>query len=137
MSFPSINFIRLSNETDWEHSTQYKYIVSKKFLLVIIKENKTGKYMFERCPFGNTPLKDLNEVRKVWEDTVRIVNAGVTFRKTNHGISNNLPCQSWNKVAHVRPHARNANDVTFLPDGRTITKQCFWLIYRGTDETEP
>ena len=28
---------------------------------------------------------------------------------------------------HVRPHARNAADTYPLPDGRAMTKQCFWF----------
>lgn len=34
---------------------------------------------------------------------------------------------SESRVAHVRPHGRNSNDKLPLPDGRMMTKQCFWL----------
>jgi hypothetical protein len=30
-------------------------------------------------------------------------------------------------VAHVRPHGANGEDKLPLPDGRRMTKQCFWL----------
>ncbi len=127
MSFPPIDFVKLSNENIWEESTLYQYIAPTKFLFVIFKENISGRYAFERIQFWNISAEDLDEVRKVWEETVRVVNAGVTFRITNRGVSNNLPGQLWNKVAHVRPHAINAEDTVRLPDGQMITRQCFWL----------
>lgn len=127
MSFPPIDFIKLSKETIWEHSWLYHYIAATKFLFVIFKQNNSGEYVFERIKFWNIPLCDLEEVHKVWAETVRVVNTGVTFKITPRGTSNDLPGQSWNSVAHVRPHAKNASDTTMLPDGRTITKQCFWL----------
>lgn len=127
MSFPPIDFIKLSKEMVWEYSWLYHYLAATKFLFVIFKENSSGEYVFERIKFWNIPLCDLEEVRKVWAETVRVVNNGVTFKTTPHGTSNDLPGQTWNKVAHVRPHGKNANDTTMLPDGRTITKQCFWL----------
>lgn len=40
---------------------------------------------------------------------------------------NNFPKASDNPICHVRPHARNAQDVDELPDGRMFPKQCFWL----------
>lgn len=40
---------------------------------------------------------------------------------------NNLPKASENRVCHVRPHGRNANDTYELPDGRRFPKQSFWL----------
>jgi hypothetical protein len=42
-------------------------------------------------------------------------------------VTNDLPKQAENPVAHVRPHGRNAADKLPLPDGRMMTKQCFWL----------
>lgn len=127
MSFPAIDFIKLSKETVWEYSTLYHCIGATKFMFVIFKENELGKYVFDRIQFWNIPIEDLDEVRKVWAETVRIVNMGVTLIKTDRGITNDLPKQSQNRVAHVRPHGRNADDKTMLPDGRMITKQCFWL----------
>lgn len=40
---------------------------------------------------------------------------------------NNLPKSTESDVAHVRPHARNKSDTYPLPDGRELTKQCFWF----------
>ena len=127
MSFPTFDFIRLSQETEWEESQLYNYIAPTKFLFVIFKENDSGEYVFERVKFWNIPNTDLEEVQHVWERTVKTIREGVKLRVTPTGVKNNLPKQSESPVAHVRPHGKNGNDKLPLPDGRMMTKQCFWF----------
>lgn len=127
MSFPAFDFIQLSEETEWETSELYEYLAPTKFLFVIFQENDRGELVFARVKFWNIPAEDLEEVHKVWEKTVETIRNGVKLIDTGHGISNDLPKQSESPVAHVRPHGRNALDKLPLPDGRMMTKQCFWL----------
>ena len=96
-------------------------------MFVIFKENASGEYVFERVMIWNMPAQDLEEVRKVWERTVKVIKEGVKLTYEGGVTRNNLPKQSENRVAHVRPHGKNANDTYPLPDGRRMTKQCFWL----------
>lgn len=127
MSFPTFNFIELSQEDEWEESAIYKYLAPTKFLFVIFQQRADGQYVLNRVMFWNIPNDDLEEVRKVWERTVHTLRAGVQLFQTPRGISNNLPGQCENRVAHVRPHGRDSEDKLPLPDGRMMTKQCFWL----------
>ena len=83
--------------------------------------------MFDRIKFWNIPNEDLEEVRIVWKRTVSAIRKGVKLVPTSAGMSNNLPKSSESRVSHVRPHGRNAADKLPLPDGRMMTKQCFWL----------
>ena len=84
--------------------------------------------MFDRVKFWNIPNNDLEEVRTVWERTVQTIREGVELIPTATGVKNNLPKQSENRVSHVRPHGRDGGDDKLpLPDGRMMTKQCFWL----------
>ena len=69
----------------------------------------------------------LEEVKKVWERTVSIIKAGVQIKTYGQKTQNNLPKSTESYVAHVRPHARNKADTYPLPDGRELTKQCFWF----------
>lgn len=85
------------------------------------------KYVFEKAMFWNIPNKDLEEVHTVWENTVKTIRNGVKLTQTPRGVKNNLPKQTENPVAHVRPHGQDGNDKLPLPDGRMMTKQCFWL----------
>lgn len=127
MSFPTFDFIKLSNETVWEESELYMYLAPTKFLFVIFQEQEDGEYTFSRAMFWNIPNEDLEEVGRVWQRTVQTIRKGVTLRHTPRGVVNNLPKQSESLVAHVRPHGKNAGDMLPLPDGRKMTKQCFWL----------
>jgi len=127
MSFPAFDFIRLSKETEWEESALYNYLAPTKFLFVIFQENEQGELVFDRVKFWNIPANDLEEVCRVWERTVQTIRRGVKLVDTGHGISNDLPKQSESPVAHVRPHGRDGSDKLPLPDGRMMTKQCFWL----------
>ena len=141
MSFPTFDFIKLSQETEWEESELYNYIAPTKFLFVIFQENENGEYVFERVKFWNIPNDDLDEVQRVWARTISIIREGVKLKETPNGVKNNLPKQSESEVAHVRPHAifsaykfmdgtiigdinKYANP---LPDGQWMTKQCFWF----------
>jgi len=127
MSFPTFDFIKLSQEEDWENSEFYDYLAPTKFMFVIFTERDDGEYVFTRIQFWNMPPEDLEEVGRVWQRTVDTIRSGVTLIPTSRGISNNLPKQAESKVAHVRPHGKDASDTLPLPDGREMTKQCFWL----------
>lgn len=127
MSFPTFDFIKLSKENEWEESELYTYLAPTKFMFVIFLENEVGEYVFSRVKFWNIPVQDLEEVRRVWERTIRIIRNGVILRAQDGIVHNNLPKQSESEVAHVRPHGRDSSDVLPLPDGRMMTKQCFWL----------
>lgn len=142
MSFPTFDFIRLSQETEWEESELYNYLAPTKFLFVIFQENEQGELVFERVKFWNIPAEDLEEVHEVWDWTVQTIREGVQLKCTPRGVVNDLPKQSENRVAHVRPHALRSfyvledgtrlgtgtfADANRLPDGRWMTKQCFWL----------
>ena len=98
-----------------------------KFMFVIFQQRADGQYVFDRVMFWNIPNEDLEQVRLVWERTVQTIREGVELIPTARGISNNLPKKTENPVAHVRPHGIDASDKLPLPDGRMMTKQCFWL----------
>lgn len=127
MSFPTFDFIELSNEEVWEDSELYNYLAPTKFMFVIFQQRADGEYVFERVMFWNIPNDDLEEVHIVWQRARDTVRNGVQLIQTPSGVSNDLPKQSQNRVSHVRPHGKNASDKLPLPDGRMMTKQCFWL----------
>lgn len=127
MSFPTFDFIKLSKENEWEDSDLYNYLAPTKFLFVIFQENDDGELIFDRVRFWNMPVDNLEEVHRVWQRTVDTIRNGVKLIPTSRGISNDLPKQSESPIAHVRPHGKDGSDKLPLPDGRMMTKQCFWL----------
>lgn len=126
MSFPTFKFTEIINET-WEDSTLLDYLEPAKFLFVVFQENENGEYIFDRVKFWNIPYEDLEEVRKVWEKTVQVIKEGVQLHFDGKCTRNNFPKSSENRVAHVRPHAKDSSDTYPLPDGREMPKQCFWF----------
>lgn len=127
MSFPKFDFIELSKEDSWEDSELYNCLAPTKFLFVIYQENEQGELVFDRVKFWNMPSADLEEVRRVWLRTIQTIRDGVQLYKTARGTGNNLPKSTESPIAHVRPHGRDSSDQALLPDGRMMTKQCFWL----------
>lgn len=124
----NFNFLELIEEEDWEESKLYNYISDKKIMFVIFKQRKEDdQYVLSDIKFWNISNKDLDELEKVWKQTKDIIENGVELEKIGNKLKNNLPKKTENKVAHVRPRARNSKDVLPLPDGRFMPKQCFWL----------
>lgn len=138
MSFPAFRFTELVKE-EWDDSTFGNYLRDTRFFFVVYKADSEGEFHLRGGQFWNIPYEDLeNEVREVWEKTKRVIKEGLKITYVNGRNINNLPKQSENRVSHVRPHAKNAEDTYDLPDGRRYTKQCFWLnnsyIYSQIDE---
>lgn len=152
VSFPAFDFKELVSEDSWEQSELYE-ICSSEFLFVIFK--KVGpEYLLSDCAFWTMPPDDVKKAQDTWEETKRVVSEGVELTKTlkqdgsyklckdgKPEISNNLPGATFNRTVHVRPHTSNRayllEDGTEignvrahgceLPDGRIMTKQCFWF----------
>ena len=74
--------------------------------------------IFRGANFWNMPYEDKLEAQKVWEKTKNQIM---------EGHAENLPKKSDNRVAHVRPHAKNASDTLDTPQGAQLVKKCFWL----------
>jgi DNA mismatch repair protein MutH len=118
MSFPTFKYTEIIKET-WEDSELREMFIDKRFLFVIYYEQANGDYVLNNAFFWSLPIKDLeNEVRKVWEETVRRILAKEARK---------LPGKSENKVSHIRPHAKNSRDTYPTHYGENIVKQCFWL----------
>ena len=127
MSFPTFKFKEIIKE-DWEDSTFGNYLRETRFLFVVYKYDDNDVLRLKGGQFWNIPYNDLEqEVRSVWEKTKEAIMNGVKFTVVNGVRRNNFPKASDNRVSHVRPHGRNAQDTYELPDGRPFPKQCFWL----------
>ena len=127
MSFPTFKFKELTEE-EWDDSTFGNYLRETKFLFVVYKFDDNNELRLKGCQFWNMPYNDLEqEVRIVWEKTKQFIIDGLKIEVRDGKNYNNLPKASENRVCHVRPHGRNANDTYELPDGRRFPKQSFWL----------
>lgn len=133
ISFPVFQYTQIVTE-DWEESN-LKDIIEHKFLFVFYKHQEDGSLIFEKFRLWNMPYEDRQQVQQVWEDTKLLVSEGrIVSSKSAGGRRNtNFPKSREGRVAHVRPHARNASDTFPLPcpdlesGATTYTKHCFWL----------
>lgn len=116
MSFPYFSYFEIS-EQEWEDSEFFK-VLERKFLFAVFEEKDNGEMIFRGANFWNMPYEDKLEAQKVWEKTKNQIM---------EGHAENLPKKSDNRVAHVRPHAKNASDTLDTPQGAQLVKKCFWL----------
>lgn len=128
MSFKAFRAKELLNQ-EWENSDLKELFETTKFMFIIFRsiDEHSSNQIFQGAIFWNMPQQDLDEVERVWRMTVDVIKKGVRFTKKNGRIYNNLPKSTESPIAHVRPHARDREDFDELPDGRLMTKQCFWL----------
>lgn len=115
MSFPGFDFFDILDEA-WEDSSFYRKL-EMKFLFVVFRDDELGVERLNKVSYWNMPFQDREEAWRVWEDTKRRVKVDAT----------NLPSAKESNVAHVRPKARNGNDLALTPQGTKHLKQCFWL----------
>lgn len=127
MSFRTFKFKEIVDQK-WEDSDLQNYFSETRFLFVVYKQDENGVLRLKGCQFWNMPYNDLEvEMKQVWEKTKQVISDGSSFRKIHNKNTSDLPKLRDNKVGHVRPHARNSNDVDELPNGKLFPKQCFWL----------
>jgi len=74
--------------------------------------------VFDGVKFWSMPSADVDQARSVWEKTVSQIRVGQAHA---------LPTIADSPVAHVRPKATNAADRILSPDGKPLTRKCFWL----------
>lgn len=135
MSFEQVDFLKLSTEK-WETSFLREKLNKTLFLFLVFQYQKqtdnSNILIFRGAKFWKMPVATLNtEVKEMWEKTKDIVNEGVKIEEVKIGkgsvIKNNLPGISDNRIVHLRPKAKDANDKVELPSGHLITKQAYWI----------
>ena len=75
------------------------------------------------------------EAKSVWDKMKKTVSKGEIVKEvTDKGVRKTyFPKKTENRISHVRPHARDANDTYKLPVADKLTglseytKHCFWL----------
>lgn len=122
MSFQSFDYCEIVNQ-EWEES-DFSQTLEDKFLFAVFQEDSEGVERFVKAEYWNMPYQDRLKAQEVWEETrLRIERGNYEF-----------PQSSESQVAHVRPHARNAQDKIMCPDGEMRMKRSFWLNQRYIEQ---
>jgi hypothetical protein len=116
MALPPFKYMDIIEQC-WE-TCDLKTTLEKRFFFVIFKENDDTSDIFLGTLFWTMPPEDLNEARGGWELT--------KYNITNK-IMDEFPSIKSSSVLHVRPHAKNKDDVLPAPDGNSYVKRGFWL----------
>lgn len=124
ISFSSFRIKELVEE-NWDNSSIPENL-GKKFLFVVYQYHRpvgdkefNNEYLFLRKVFfWNMPYEDLeNVVRFAWEKV-----------KKGFLLGQDSPLKSSDKmIIHIRPHAKNSQDLDVMPNGTFTTKKSFWL----------
>ena len=119
------------------------------FVFFKSEDKKDQTYKLEKVIFWGFPEILIPEAKRVWQETVDIINDGVKLEITNWGdaerVKDNFPTSIDNKVIFTKIHANESFyeiepnkfigngslvDTDELPDGRKITKHSFWFSKR-------
>jgi len=140
--FKNYNFNELVTNNNWEESHPFQEICNKRFLFVVFKEINPKTFVLDSIKFWGFPDRQIDEVKRVWQETRNILAEGVQLTQSGNKVSTNFPQSRVNKVIFTKIHAQNTlyeiepnkfvgkgkeSDTDILPDGRRITKHSFWI----------
>ena len=140
MSFPNFRFKEVVNQ-DWEDSDFYNTLANSTFMFIVFEKinDSDSNSIFKGIKFWSMPDEDIDIVELYWNDFIKVLKEGVVLTVVNGEVKNNFPKKVTNTITHVRSHAQkraykingfeegNLVHADELPDGRFMTKQCFWL----------
>jgi DNA mismatch repair protein MutH len=136
MSFPFQPLGEFANEDRFDRSEFYTYLQG--FLLIPLirtdrKITSTSKIIFGNSFIWRPDKNDLLAIQKEWEKARQIIRDGIIVRKIprknkkGYITENNLLKESESEYIHMRPHARDSNDIDESIKDIKISKQSFWL----------
>ena len=121
----------------WDDSSLYRFFEETRFCIAAFQGQGRNRKDCDKKDdvllggfLWNMPEADIEDyVHPVWEIVHNLMVARKPTRYYEEG-KNLLPGISFNHVFHMRPHGQNGKAVIDLPNGETITKQCWWLDRR-------
>ncbi|PKM93210.1 MAG: DNA mismatch repair protein MutH [Firmicutes bacterium HGW-Firmicutes-1] len=127
MSFEQIQYTEIAAE-EWEDSTIREKFENNKHLWIVFKSKNHYEKQSDislkdlilyKVKFWNMPIEHLEgDYKALWQDTVV---------KIGNGIYNQFFKSSDNPVGHIRPKAKDSDDLMITPQGTYERKMCFWL----------
>lgn len=121
MAFENIDYQEVYDNDDWFESRLYE-IFSNRFLFVVFKEQTDGQgdFALDNVFFWTMPQPDLAWAEEYWKHIRMNVLA-------NHIDHQYFWKEGDDKVFHVRPKARDREDLTDNPNGGKCKKFCYWF----------
>lgn len=137
ISLPAFSFEEVY-ATPRENSKLRKTFLNSTLLIVLFKEIN-DEYYLSGCAFHKFTFFDVEtKIKQVYDATRNILASGnivndIIVDKKGKKYLTNFPKEKYDKIIHVRPHARNFEDAYDLPVKDSLTgfskyqKHCFWI----------
>lgn len=119
MSFENIDYQEIYDNDNWYDSRLYEIFTSR-FIFVIFKEQSDNVFILQNVFFWTMPQDDLHIASLYW-DNIRNNVLNNTFEPQNYWSA------KLHQNFHVRPKAKNSNDLTDNPNGGKCKKYCYWF----------
>lgn len=116
MSFQQIKYKEIINET-WLESYWYETL-TKRFFFIVFKKDANSEPRLQKVMFWTMPVNDLDIAERFWLDT----QAKILEDEYSKFIQ-----LSDDMICHVRPKAKNAEDLTETISGGMEKKKAYWL----------
>ena len=140
MSFGTFRFKDIVNQS-WEDSYFYDLLKRTTFMFVIFQkvDKSDSKSIFKGVYFWSMPEDDIDACKEYWDKLISVLKGGLKLEVVKGTVKNNFPKKKDSPIIHIRPHASQSayrlpdftkgklSDADELPDGRFITRQCFWI----------
>jgi DNA mismatch repair protein MutH len=139
MSFPFQPLGEIALESSFDESEFYTYLQG--FILIPLlrayrKDSSASQIIFGHSFIWRPSKKDLLAIKKEWESVRQTIIEGIKVKKLpfknkrGYIIENNLLKESESHYIHIRPHARDSNDLDDSISHVKISKQSFWFNKR-------
>lgn len=136
MSFPKQDLADIRDEQRFDESEFYSYLQGFLFIplyKISSKIKNPKEIVFGKSFIWRPKKEDLLGIQTEWEIINKTINEGIVITKKKFNnkkgfiLENNLPKQSNTKYIHVRPHARDSNDIDKSIPELGMSKQCIWF----------
>lgn len=136
MSFEGINYREVFDTDDWTDSKWYE-IVTTRYMFIIFREiddnqwADEARYVLDKMFFWTMPAADYPLAEDFWLNIRQNVLADTLLNPGSGPRANTFWSLKDHRYFHVRPKAKNANDVTFSPvSGSPVPKKAYWFDNR-------
>jgi len=119
MSFPAFRNHELSEE-NWARATLRRYLRRLLVLRVTapVRETPQGRSVFTGLRFWSPDEDQLSGIGTEWEMFRSMISGGQARR---------IPAESSTRFIHLRPKARDKDDVEPAPSSGFVVRKSFWL----------
>lgn len=136
MSFECINYQEIYETEDWIDSKWYE-IITTRYMFVVFREvedetwTSEPRFILDKMFFWTMPASDYALAEEYWNNIKNNVMADTLLNSSDDKRANSFWTLKDKKYFHVRPKAKNSDDITYSPISNTpVPKKAYWFDNR-------